>query len=265
MGGDVFTNCSSPYGNNKCVNSWCDEHYGCMHKTVDCDDANPCTVNYCDSIQGCIIQPLNISDGDCCTVDQCQIVDGSAVITHSFKCDDFNPCTNDFCKTSCAFGKCSYECVPCCYSNSGQTIPLNPSLVDLDNNARPLGNPLYFTGTNNYPPNNSSSTAQGYFWLKKCDCELIYNITITNIFPLGTPEEGAAIYGPMVLDSTTNQLGPVSGIIHVLPRGMQKNGIWNFCDDGINGEDILEGKFYSMIHFCSGDIRANITFNPPCQ
>lgn len=265
IGGDVSSNCSSSYHENKCVQSWCDQHFGCMHKAVDCEDSNPCTENYCDSKLGCVSKPLNISDGDCCTIDECRVVDGKAVISHNFKCEDLNPCTVDFCDRDCTFGKCRYECLPCCYSSEGQTQPLNPSSIDLEHNPRPLGNPLIFSGKNNYPPNYSSSRAEAYFWLKKCDCELIYNITITQISPAGTPEESTAIYGPRVMNPSTKQLDPVAGIIHVLPRGKNKVGTWNFCEDGIDGNDILEGKFYALIHLCTGDIRTDITFNPPCE
>jgi hypothetical protein len=190
---------------NLCVLSWCDEQKGCMHSTVTCDDGDPCTDDYCDPNIGCVFAPKNCSTGDCCMLEGCY--EGSYISeTYLFfqfiffdhlhiilgecwsvpKCEDMNPCTIEVCSKECSFGTCTYALEDCCYLSYGQTMEINPDVPP----PRPLGNPLLLDGSQNCPPSQTTAVASAYFWLRACDGELIYDITIDeDSLPPGTQEE----------------------------------------------------------------------------
>jgi len=101
------------------------------------------------------------------------------------------------------------------------------------------------------PSQENDNEANGTFWLRANDCELIYDIKYS---PENEEnEDGAHFYGPA--SDTTN-----AGVAHTLKAGSVKQGVWNFCKDGASADDLLDGKYYSVIYFDGGDVRTQITF-----
>lgn len=117
---------------------------------------------------------------------------------------------------------------------------------------RSLGDPLILNGSNSIPPVNTNSTGTAYFWLQACNCSLVYNIVL-NLAP-NTFETGCNIYGAANASS-------VAGLVFSLPIGLVKEGIWNFCNQGIDPQLILDGKFYVVVHLTTGDIRTQILWS----
>ena len=203
--------CSEEYGNNKCVNSWCDEELGCMHSTVTCvyDPHNhPCTTVECDPQRGCVYTPIDCNDHDCCTLDYCDAEKQECV--HIDKCDDGNPCTSERCNKECDFGTCQYEAEFCCFPSLGQNVE-NPALWEGEP-PRCIGEPITFTGSKMVPEVCTDNTAEGFFWLKGCGkCELIYKIYLdaveysfedgTHIYAAATATEVAGVVGTLPLGS----------------------------------------------------------------
>lgn len=249
----TWRDCGEEFGNNKCVHSWCDETHGCMHSTVSCDDGDMCTEDTCDPDHGCVHKTITCGDEDCCTLDQCN--SNTGMCEHKDKCEDFNPCTIDICNNQCQFGSCEYELEDCCYMSVGQTPELNPA----GSGARPLGEYQPLDGTQTNPPQTFETSdfnkARSMYWLRACDCELIYDIEILD--RESTPhrhETGAHIYG--TADENNN-----AGVVYSLPLGNVKKGVWNFCESGVNPSDLVNGLFYTQIYFnVGGPVRGQITF-----
>lgn len=248
--------CSGDFKDNKCVNSWCDDTYGCMHSAVQCDDGLACTVDTCDPEVGCVSTKLTCDDGDCCTDDSC--VDGECLFIE--RCEDWNPCTIDKCENSCfQNAECHYDWDSDCLPNAGANKweVCEDTAEDFHwttHESRPLGNPIEFLGANMVPAQpepNSNYDSTGYFWLRSEACELIYSITVDG--GEADHEDGAHIYGPA-------SAGENAGVVHTLKSGSWKNGIWNFCKDGVDAKDIKNGKYYVVIYSKFGDSRAQLEF-----
>lgn len=243
--GGEWRDCAEDYANNSCVHTWCDEEEKrCKHSTVSCEDDDPCTKDYCDTEKGCVHEEFNCNDDDCCTLDSC--VDGQCL--HEDKCEDFNPCTDNKCNNECDWGTCEYAIEDCCYMSLGQYEYVQSP----DDGPRPMGSPLVLTGDEIVPKQEHSNHADALFWLKACDCELLYKID-TFCAP-GSSESGAHIHG-------TAAAGENAGVVFNLPLGDHKQGSWNFCDSGVHVDDLLNGEFYVAIYTTSGDMRTQIVFN----
>jgi len=251
----TWRDCSEEFGNNKCVNSWCDETHGCMHSTVSCDDGDMCTEDTCDPTKGCVHKTITCHDDDCCTTDQCNPKTG--VCEYQDKCEDYNPCTIDTCSSECQWGTCEYEIEDCCYLSQGQNPVLNPTTTVV----RPLGDRTPLDGYQTIPEQSGLDTADhnvatAMYWLRACDCELIYDIQIEDRPSVEglRVETGAHIYG--VAEWYEN-----AGVVYSLPLGNTKKGVWNFCESGVRPEDLIAGKFYTQIYFnVGGAIRGQIEF-----
>lgn len=240
----TWRDCDEEFKDNKCVNSWCDETYGCMHSSVSCDDGIDCTQDWCDPKIGCVNEEIVCKVDDCCHLTSCQ--EGVCVIES--KCEDLNPCTIDVCNDECQWGQCEYAFEDCCYMNVGQAVEVAPPEGVLP---RPIGEPLYLDGYQMVPQQlNSFTYGFAYFWLRACDCELIYDITLY----MAGKEDATHISG---LASRTEQ----AGVVHTLPLGDHKVGKWNFCQDGVNAQDLIDGKFYLTAYAAYGDARTQIEFN----
>lgn len=249
----TWRDCSGEFAGNQCVNTWCDEVHGCMHSTVTCDDGDMCTEDTCDPTKGCVHKTITCGDEDCCTNDQCNPKTG--MCEHKDKCEDMNPCTIDICSNDCKWASCEYELEECCYMSLGQTEDLTQS----DGGARPLGDSLVLDSEHLWPivyPDNANdqNIAKAMYWLRACDCELIYDIKIEDrpSQPFRV-ETGAHIYG--VADESEN-----AGVVYSLPLGKHKKGVWNFCESGVNPEQLRAGLFYVQIYFNTGNVRRNILF-----
>lgn len=237
--------CSAGQSENKCINYFCDETLGCQQSVVECADFGLCTHSFCDPQVGCVYEPIDCDDNDCCTLDSC--VNGQCV--HESKCEDHNPCTIDVCNSECNWGTCIYEFVDNCYMSLGQTLEENPDVEA----PRPLGDRIPLNGTNMVPGQDHSNTAEAYFWLLADECKLVYDIQITNLEP-DTLEEAAHFFGPAAVDS-------VGGVVHTLPLGSSKVGEWHYCPH-VRTEDLYAGMYYLVIFTSTGDMRAQIEFNP---
>lgn len=223
-----------------------------MHSSRTCEDDDPCTINYCDPIEGCVVEKIACDDENCCTLDEC--VDGTCV--HTPKCEDMNPCTIDVCNSECSWGKCEYELEDCCYLSTGQN-----NNFDTDGEPNTLGEPLVLTGSKVVPPVATVNEAEAFFWLRACDCELIYQINYEKeALAPNTVEEGAHFFG---IASESE----FAGVVGNLPLGPNKSGVWNFCEAGILAQDLLNGKFYVQIFFNTGHVRSQLHFiqNGPPQ
>ena len=126
--------------------------------------------------------------------------------------------------------------------------------------ATPPGNCLLLTvtinGAQEVPPNGSAATGTGFININTATNQLFYNITFSG---LGSAETMAHIHG-------FAPPGVNAGIIHTLPLGSPKNGVFNYSQ--ADEANILSGLSYVNIHsvnFPNGEIRGQIAGSAtPC-
>ena len=179
---------------------------------------------------------------------------------HIDKCEDRNPCTVNSCTDSCYNGLCHAEWDFCCFPNAEQYV--FPSMDGLVYDPIASGHYHSLSGGEMVPPQRHRNSGRGYFWLKGCgQCELIYRIEYQVAF--NSIEEGAHFYGLAPEGSVAGVVGTMEydddDEVDYESEGV-KEGVWNFCDAGLDQWDLLSGNVYVVLYFNTGDIRANLHF-----
>ena len=109
-------------------------------------------------------------------------------------------------------------------------------------------------GSQVVPPTSSGATGSGLFSIDDVANTVTYSISYSGLMGV---ETAAHIHGMA-------PPGANAGVVHALPAGEPKNGVWNYTE--AQEVDILAGRTYVNIHttlFPGGEIRGQIVMAEP--